>query len=117
MINLPNHFLAEHPIGSVLGRAEYGDYFFVYQGTTVGGNRKDGIIYYPTLGENVLMYANSTVLGNTKIGNNVIIAANSYLINEQIPNNCIVFGRSPDITIKVESEDKIKDMTSHIWKW
>lgn len=39
-IELPEHFLAEHPLGTVLGRAQYGDYFFVYQGCTVGGNRK-----------------------------------------------------------------------------
>ena len=45
------------------------------------------------------------------------VSADSYLINETIPDNCIVFGRSPDITIKPASEDKIKDMTSHIWEW
>ena len=44
-IQLPNHFWAEHPLGSVLGRAKYGDYFFVYQGTTVGGNRKNGELF------------------------------------------------------------------------
>lgn len=48
-IDLPIHFMAEHPLGSVLGRAKYGDYFFVYQGTTVGGNRIPGWIAYPIL--------------------------------------------------------------------
>lgn len=28
-VNLPLHFSAEHPLGSVMGRAEYGDYFFL----------------------------------------------------------------------------------------
>lgn len=78
-INLPKHFLAEHPLASVLGKAEYGDYIFIYQGTTVGGNRKHGNLYYPKIGENVLMYANSTILGDCQIGNNVIISANAYL--------------------------------------
>ena len=116
-IQLPNHFLAEHPVGSVLGRAKYGDYLFVYQGTTIGGNRKNGKPCYPHLGKNVLLYANSTLLGNTLIGNNVIISADTYLINEVIPDNCIVFGRTPDIRIVQKSESEIKDMTSHIWKW
>lgn len=116
-VNLPTHFLCEHPLGSVLGRAEYGDYLFVYQGTTVGGNRSSGKLYYPTLGENVILFANATVLGNTQIGNNVIVSAGTYLINEVIPDNSIVFGSSPNIVIKSKSEEEIKQYTQHIWGW
>lgn len=50
-IDLPVHFGAEHPLDSVLGRAKYGDYLFIYQGVTVGGNRKNGEIIYPQLGK------------------------------------------------------------------
>lgn len=115
-IQLPDHFWAEHPLGSVLGRAKYGDYFFVYQGTTVGGNRKNGELFYPTIGDHVLMYANSTILGDCHIGDNVIISANTYLINEVIPSNSIVFGASPTVTIKTKTEVEIKEMTKHIWQ-
>lgn len=114
---LPIHFLCEHPLGSVLGRAEYGDHFFVYQGTTVGGNRSNGLLSYPTIGDNVILFANATVLGDTRIGNNVVISANTYLINEKIPDNCIVFGKSPEITVKVKTEEEIKKITQHIWGW
>lgn len=117
MIDLPVHFWCEHPLGSVLGRAQYSDYLMVYQHVTVGGNRKNGQLSYPKLGENVCLYAGATVLGDTVIGNNVIISADSYLINETIPDNSIVFGKSPNIIIKEKSESEIKDMTSHIWKW
>lgn len=65
----------------------------------------------------VCMYANATILGNTIIGNNVIISADTYLINEVIPDNSIVFGKSPNIVIKEKSENEIKDLTSNIWKW
>ena len=116
-IDLPVHFHCEHPLGSVLGRATYGDYLFVYQGTTVGGNRSHGELKYPSIGNNVILFANSTVLGDTHIGNNVIISSGTYLINETIPNNCIVFGSSPHISIKHKSEDEIKDYTQHIWGW
>ncbi len=114
-INLPPHFLCEHPLGSVLGRAEYGDYLFVYQGTTVGGNRKNGRLFYPTLGDNVVLFANATVLGNTHVGNNVIISANTYLMNEVIPDNCLVFGKSPDIIIKHRTEDEMTAYFERIW--
>jgi serine O-acetyltransferase len=114
-IDLPVHFMAEHPLGSVLGRAEYNDYLFVYQGTTVGGNRKNGKLFYPHLGNNVVLYANSTVLGDTKIGDNVIVSANSYLINETVPSNSIVFGQSPHIVVKQKDEKAIREMTASFW--
>ena len=116
-IELPIHFLAEHPLGSVLGRARYGDYLVVYQGTTIGGNRRKEKLFYPVLKNNIVLYANATVLGDTYIGNNVIISADSYIMNEVIPDNCIVFGRSPDITIKHRPEEEMKRMTSCFWKW
>lgn len=116
-VDLPPHFLCEHSLGCVLGRAKYGDYLFAYQGTTVGGNWNNGVLCYPTLGDNVTLFANSTVLGDTRIGNNVLISADTYIINEDIPDNCIVFGRSPNITIRPMEEEKIKQYTQHIWGW
>ena len=117
-VELPVQFLCEHPLGSVLGRAHYGDHLFVYQGTTVGGNRSStGLLSYPTLGDNVILFANSTILGNSSIGNNVIISADTYIINETIPDNSIVFGKSPNLIIKTKSESDIKQYTSHIWNW
>ncbi len=116
-VELPIHFHCEHPLGSILGKARYGDYLFVYQGTTVGGNRTRGVLDYPVIGDNVILYANSTVLGKCNIGKNVVVAADTYLINEVIPDNCIVFGRSPNVVIKQKSECEIKEYTKHIWGW
>lgn len=116
-IELPVHFLCEHPLGSVLGRAEYGDYFFIYQGTTVGGNRSKGVLSYPKIGTNVILFANATVIGESVIGNNVVISAGTQIINDTIPSNCIVFGKSPNLVVKRKSEDEIKQYTQHIWGW
>lgn len=64
-INLPNHFMVEHPLGSVLGRADYGDYLFLYQGTTIGGNvsLSSGKLEYPTLGNYVVLFSNAKIIG------------------------------------------------------
>lgn len=116
-IELPKVWYAEHPIGSVLGKATYGERFFLYQGCTVGGNRDSkGRLAYPSIGENVIMYSNSSIIGNCRIGNNVIIASHSYIINQDVPDNCIVFGNSPNIVIKEKDAEQIKIRTSHIWK-
>ena len=100
-IELPSQWGAEHPVGSVMGRAKYGNGFFFYQCCTVGGTKdKEGNIYYPEIGENVHMYANSSILGNCKIGNNVNIGAGAVVKNQNVPDNCTVFGLSPNLIIK-----------------
>lgn len=100
-IELPQKFGAEHPLGSVMGRAKYGEGFFFYQGCTVGGTYgKNGEIYYPVLGENVQMFANSSILGKCNVGDNVKIGAGTLIKNENIPSGSIVFGQSPQLIIK-----------------
>lgn len=103
-IELPETWSCEHPLGSVMGRAKYGNRFFFYQGCTVGGNRNKGILEYPVIGENVIMYSDSKIIGNSIIGNNVLISANAYIKNEKIPDDSIVFGQSPNLIIKQRRE-------------
>lgn len=99
-VSLPIHFGAEHPVGSVIGRAKIGDYFYFYQNVTLGGVIKDGCEVYPQLGCHVEMCSNSSVLGDCIIGDNVIIGAGAIVKNQNIPDNSIVFGHSPNIIIK-----------------
>lgn len=114
-VKLPEYFGAEHPLGSIVGRAEIGDYLFLYQGTTIGGNRKDGQLYYPVTGHHVLMYSDSKILGNSVVGNYVIISANTYVLDSIIPDNSIVFGQSPNLVIKQRTEDEMKDKMKPLW--
>lgn len=100
-IELPQKFGAEHPLGSVMGRGKFRDGFFFYQGCTVGGTRdKENHVHYPEIGENVRMYSNSSVLGNSHIGNNVNIGAGCIVKNQDVPDDCTVFGESPNLIIK-----------------
>ena len=116
-VELPPHFSAEHPLGSVMGRAQYGDYLFFYQNTTVGGNRdKAGNLSYPKLGHHVTLYSGAKILGNTTVGNYVIFGADAYAINETIPDNCIVFGKSPNLTIVQKDSEYIAERIAHLWR-
>lgn len=95
-VNLPNSFFLEHPVGTVLGRAIYQDGFMAYQNCTVGGNK--GL--YPILGKNFHMMSGSKVLGNSNVGDNVTLAANTYVKDTDIPDGATVFGASPNLIIK-----------------
>lgn len=100
-IDLPEVWGAEHPLGSVMGRAKYSNGFFFYQGCTVGGTRdKEGNLYYPELEENVKMYANSSILGRCHIGRNAQIGAGALVKNQDVPADSIVFGQSPNLIFK-----------------
>ncbi len=65
-----------------------------------------------TIGNNVWIGANSTVLPEVSIGNNVIIGANS-LVNKDIPSNCIAVG-NPCKVIK-DKESYTEDISKIIF--
>lgn len=111
-VELPSIFFFDHPLGSVMGRAKYSDYFSFLQGCTVGNNKGK----YPIIGRNVSMLSNSKILGDCHIGNNVILSANSYVIDTDIPDNSIVFGQGRNITIKTYDEETMIKRVENVWK-
>jgi serine O-acetyltransferase len=96
-VELPDVFLFSHPLGTILGRARYSNYFVVYQHCTVGSNL-DGI--YPTLGEGVEMYGGSAIIGDCTIGANTALSFGTVVMEENVPANSVVFGRSPALVVK-----------------
>jgi serine O-acetyltransferase len=95
-VDLPSIFGLDHPLGSVMGRARYSNYFFFTQGCTVGNIKGK----YPVIEENVSMYAGSKILGDVTIGSNCIIGANAFIKDQDIPSCSVVFGQSPNLVIK-----------------
>lgn len=95
-VSLSTIFNADHPVGSVMGRASYSDFFTFAQNCSVGNNKG----FYPIIGKNVLMAAGATLLGKCTIGENVIISAHTYIKDTDIPPCSVVFGSYPNLTIK-----------------
>ncbi|MCV9878017.1 serine O-acetyltransferase [Brenneria izbisi] len=88
-----------HPFGIVIGKGVVLGYDCrVYQGVTIGSKFKDGLSY-PIIGNNVTIYANSVIVGNVKIGDNVIIGASTLVIKD-IPANSVVIGNPARIIEK-----------------
>jgi len=90
-VPMPDTFLLVHPVGTVIGAATYGDYLVVYQNCTIGADA--GI--YPTFGEGTVLYSRVSVLGNSTVGDNVVFAANSFVVNADVPANSLVVGQFP----------------------
>jgi serine O-acetyltransferase len=96
-VQLPDIFLFQHPVGTVLGRATYSNYLFVYQRCSVGSNL-DG--QYPRFGEGVVMFGGSTVIGNCAIGDNCWLSVGATIMDCDIASGSVVFGRTPNHVVK-----------------
>lgn len=77
----------------------------IHKGVTIGQENRGIRKGCPTIGDCVWIGINATIVGNIKIGNNVLIAPNSY-VNCDVPNNSIVFGNP---CIIKPSKDATKD--------
>lgn len=80
-----------HASGIVIGKgAKVGANVTIYQQVTIGAKDdiEDG---YPTLNDNVIVYAGAVIIGGITIGRNAIIAANA-VVTKNVPAYAIVGG-------------------------
>ncbi len=89
-----SYFTIDHGTGVVIGEtATIGNHVKMYQGVTLGarsfpldenGNPIKGIDRHPKIGNNVIIYSNSTILGNIKVGDGAIIGGNIW-VDQDVP--------------------------------
>ena len=89
-VNLPSIFLLVHPMGTVLGRGNYSDFFVAYQRCGIGSNHD----IYPKLGSHVTMRPGSAILGNSEIGERCQIASEGLVIDFKLTSESTYFGNS-----------------------
>lgn len=83
-----------HGGGTVIGaRCKIGNNCTIHQGCTIG-DRKGG---RPVIGNNVMIYAGSLILGDINIGDNSVIGANSVVIHSCPPGSVLI--GSPSLSI------------------
>ncbi len=89
------HFAIDHGTGVVIGETcRIGNNVKIYQGVTLGarsfpldtaGNPIKGIPRHPILEDNVVVYANATILGRVTIGEGCIVGANTWVMTDMAP--------------------------------
>lgn len=85
-------FVIDHGMGVVIGEtAVIGDDVLIYHGVTLGGKENIRTKRHPTVGNNVMIGAESIVLGNITIGDNVQIGAGS-VITRDVPSDSVLVG-------------------------
>lgn len=82
----------DHGMGIVIGEtAIIGNDCKIFHGVTLGGTGKETGKRHPTIGNNVMIGASSTILGSVTIGDNVKIGAGAVVLND-VPANTTAVG-------------------------
>lgn len=89
-IDMPDVFFIGHSVGIVFAKATYGSHLVVYQNSTVGKNHGAA----PVLGNGVVMYPNTAIIGRCRVGDGTVLAQGTSLVNADTPGHCVVFGAS-----------------------
>jgi serine O-acetyltransferase len=112
-VALPKFWGCDHPLGSVIGRGKFesGSSLFFAQNCNIGNN--SGV--FPRISGNLYMLGNSSVLGSTHIRGNVVLANGACAIDAGELADCIVFGRSPNLSVKPITADRFRELTP-FWK-
>ena len=98
------YFFIDHGTGIVIGETTtIGNHVKIYQGVTLGaksfeldenGAPVKNIKRHPDIGNNVVIYANATILGgNTKIGDNCVIGGNTWLTHSVEAGSTIYYNK------------------------
>ena len=93
------YFTIDHGTGVVIGETcIIGNNVKLYQGVTLGaksfplddeGNPIKGIPRHPIIENNVVIYANATVLGRITIGDHCIVGANTWVLQDMKPGEAV----------------------------
>ncbi|WP_312287858.1 serine acetyltransferase [Terrisporobacter sp.] len=79
-----------HPYNiTVAGGVKMGKNVNLHKGCTIGRENRGARVGCPIIGDCVYIGINATVVGNITIGNDVMIAPNSF-VNFNVPDNSIV---------------------------
>lgn len=84
-------FVLNHPYATRINAKSIGKNFTICQLTTLGNKMHGRNDLVPIIGDNVSLGANVNIIGDIKIGNNVIVGAGSVVVKD-VPDNCVVAG-------------------------
>ncbi len=99
-------FFIDHATGVVIGEtSEIGEDVSIFQGVTLGGVSTSKGKRHPTIGSNVVIGANATILGDIHIGDNVKVGAGSVVVKD-VPHDSTVVG-VPGKIVKRNGESKV----------
>lgn len=91
-INIGPGLYLGHPYGITINpKVQIGKNCNIHKGVTIGQENRGRRKGCPCIGDCVWIGVNSTIVGNVSIGNDVLIAPNTF-VNRDVPSHSVVFG-------------------------
>lgn len=108
--SIGEYFFIDHGTGIVIGETTtIGNHVKLYQGVTLGaksfetdenGNPVKGVKRHPDIGNNVVIYANATILGGlTRVGDGCVIGGNVWLTRSVPEGTTVIYNCGQDQTL------------------
>lgn len=121
---IDKYFFIDHGTGIVIGEtAVIGKNVKIYQGVTIGalstrgGQKLAGKKRHPTIGNNVTIYAEASILGgDTLIGDNSVIGGNTF-ITSSVPADTRVSVKNPEMEYKTNGNKCKKEEVKQSEEW
>jgi serine O-acetyltransferase len=105
-IAMPEVFYIGHSVGIVLAKATYGNHLVLYQHANVGRHKAD----IPVLGDRVILYPGSAVVGRAVVEDGAVLAQGTRAINRRVPANQMAFaGAAGELTFRPTPDDLIRE--------
>jgi serine O-acetyltransferase len=107
-VALPDVFAVQHPVGTVLGRATYSDYFICYHNCTVGANLASD---YPAFGRGIVMFGGSRIIGKTSVGDNTLVSTGAIVIDGgALAPDSVLHGIHPNAQRSPTTRNVVRDI-------
>ena len=98
----------DHGVGVIIGETSViGDYCLIYQGATLAGTGNVAEKRHPTLGNNVVLGAGCTIIGNITLGDWCRVGAGS-VVTQSLPANSTAVG-VPAKVVKINGVNSPKN--------
>lgn len=106
--SLGRRVFVDHGMGTVIGEtATVGDDVVLYHGVTLGGTSMDREKRHPTLGDDVTVGANATLLGPITVGDGATVGAGA-VVTKDVPAGATVVG-NPAHRVDGREETEARD--------
>ena len=119
-VNINKYFYPIHPFGTIISpHAKYGKGLQIYHNVTIGHYTLEDPVRSSfsgipkkraklKIGDWVIIFSNSTVMGNSVIGDNVILGLGTKIINRNVPSNTTVMTTENGKTIFMPNKNNNK---------
>lgn len=102
---LPDVFFLTHPVGTIIGNADYSNFLVISQNVTINTGEDATGKTCPKLGKGLYLAAGAKIIGNQPIEDRVSIGVDAIVYNQKIDADKVV-ERNPDGKIIIRDRKK-----------